>query len=200
MYLKKFVFTFAFMLLGLITYSYVFVFSKPVVEKDLRSQYLKAGNFELNLGDQSFSLKQLKGKPVVLYFGYTSCPDVCPVGLALIRDALNSSEDFQDIPAIFVTLDPERDTADKLREYVAFFHKNILPLRGSVEQVKSVIEAYGGFFRFVSQDDQPDTEEISYLVDHSTYYYLIDAQGDLIRVFDHSLTSLELAESLRTLL
>jgi protein SCO1/2 len=185
----------------LLFFLYFGVFSKPVIEKDLRSQYLKAGNFELVSDAQIIDLYNFKGHPVILYFGYTSCPDVCPVGLALIRDVLSSSAHFSETPALFVTLDPERDTPVRLREYVSFFHKNIIPLSGSLEQIRSVIEAYGGFFRHVSKNDTSDNyDETSYLVDHSAYYYLIDSNGELNRVFDHSVTAKELAESLRTLL
>lgn len=201
MYLKKFLFTFSSILIVLFFYLYFVVSAKPTVEKDLRSQYLKAGNFELLSDGLPFELHKLKGHPVILYFGYTSCPDVCPVGLALIRDVLASSEKFSLVPALFVTLDPARDTPERLKEYVSFFHKNIIPLSGSLEQIKSVIESYGGFFRHSVKEVSSETvTETDYLVDHSAYYYLIDTNGELSRVFDHSVTSKELAESLRTLL
>tara|TARA_R110002167_G_scaffold162994_2_gene359663 strand:+ start:195 stop:650 length:456 start_codon:yes stop_codon:yes gene_type:complete len=148
--------------------------------------------------EQPFELYQLKGQPVILYFGYTSCPDVCPVGLAVIRDALNSSEKFSTVPALFVTLDPARDTSERLSEYVAFFHKNIIPLRGSIEQTKSVIESYGGFLRHnVKAHEGADKD---YLVDHSAYYYLLNKNAELVRVFDHSISSSDLAEILKSLL
>lgn len=177
---------------------YFFIFATPTVEKDIRSQYLKAGNFKLLFDEQPFELNQLKGQPVILYFGYTFCPDVCPVGLAVIRDALNSSEKFSKVPVLFVTLDPGRDTAERLREYVSFFHKNIIPLRGSLEQIKSVIEAYGGFLRHTVKNHEKMDKD--YLVDHSAYYYLLNKQGELVRVFDHSITSADLAEILKSLL
>jgi protein SCO1/2 len=177
---------------------YFSIFSTPTIQKDIRSQYLKAGDFELLLDEHVFQLNQLKGQPLILYFGYTSCPDVCPVGLALIRDALNSSEKFSTIPALFITLDPGRDTAERLREYVSFFHKNIIPLRGTLEQVKSVIEAYGGFFRHSKKNNE--ASETDYLVDHSAYYYLLNKNGELVRVFDHSISSADLAKTLMSLL
>jgi protein SCO1/2 len=194
-------FTISFVVIGLIACLSFFMFSTPSPEKDIRSQYLKAGNFKLFSDRLPFELSQLKGHPVILYFGYTSCPDVCPVGLAVIRDVLNSTEEFLSVPTLFVTIDPVRDTSEILTEYVSFFHKNIIPLSGSIQQIRSVIESYGGFFRHsmkgggehVSSDDD-------YLVDHSAYYYLIDANGELTRVLDHSVTVKELSESLRPLL
>lgn len=197
MFLKRFLFTFAFIIFSVLLYLYITVFSQPSLEKDLRSQYLKGGDFKLLHNETPFFLNQLKGRPVILYFGYTSCPDVCPVGLAVIRDVLRSSEAFNDVPAVFVTLDPERDSTKKLQEYVSFFHENIIPLRGEVEEIRKVIEAYGGFFRKVASENAKSGD---YLVDHSAYYYLIDSKGELVRVFDHSVSSKELAESLRSAL
>ena len=88
-----------------------------------------------------------------------------------------------------------------LSEYVSFFHKNIIPLSGSKDQIRKVIEAYGGFFRHNTNDGGAvDGAKNNYLVDHSAYYYLIDSHGDLTRVLDHSVTVDELAQSLRPLL
>lgn len=199
MYFKKRLFIFSFILVALSSSVYFVAFETPAIERDIRSQYLKAGNFELLFNGEPFELSQLKGQPVILYFGYTSCPDVCPVGLAVIRDALNSSEEFSNVPALFVTLDPGRDTDERLSEYVSFFHKSIIPLRGSIEQTKLIIEAYGGFLRHSPLGGEGD-DNANYLVDHSAYYYLINSKGELMRVFDHSISSTELAESLRPLL
>tara|TARA_R110000850_G_scaffold87445_5_gene188043 strand:+ start:1212 stop:1817 length:606 start_codon:yes stop_codon:yes gene_type:complete len=198
LFFKKFLFSFGFILVALSFSLYFLIFATPSVEKDIRSQYLKAGNFKLLFDEQPFELKQLKGQPVILYFGYTFCPDVCPVGLAVIRDALNSSEKFSTVPVLFVTLDPARDTTQRLREYVSFFHKNIIPLRGSLEQIKTVIEAYGGFLRHNAKSH--DATDEGYLVDHSAYYYLLDKQGELVRVFDHAIGPTDLTEILKSLL
>lgn len=201
MYFKKFIFTFGFILCGLITYLYFAIFSEPIVEKDIRSQYLKAGDFQLFFKGQPFELSSLKGQALILYFGYLSCPDVCPVGLANIRDVLNSSDEFSSVPVLFVTLDPLRDTPEKLKEYVSFFHENIIPLSGSKEQIQKVIKAYGGFFQYTAKDGSPaDNTMNDYLVSHSSYYYLIDANGELTKVLDHSVKVDEIAESLRPLL
>tara|TARA_R110002072_G_scaffold83910_3_gene190177 strand:+ start:7000 stop:7596 length:597 start_codon:yes stop_codon:yes gene_type:complete len=198
LYLKRFFFTFTVIILSLLVYLYVVIFSQPTLEKDLRSQYLKGGDFQLMSNEKPFSLNQLQGRPVILYFGYTYCPDVCPVGLAVIRNVLNSAPDeFTNVSVVFITLDPDRDTTDKLKEYVSFFHQNIIPLRGRVEDIQNIIKSYGGFFRKVTPADKTSNE---YVVDHSAYYYLIDSKGELMRVFDHSVSVGQLAESLRGLL
>jgi len=196
--LKRFLLTLGVILSVLVCTLYFLIFSSAPLEKDIRSQYLKAGDFQLRLEDKSFRLSELKGQPVILYFGYSSCPDVCPVGLAVIRDVLNSSEKFDDVKVLFVTLDPARDTPEVLEEYTQFFHPNIIPLTGHIEEIKKVIEAYGGFVR----NNRPASAEVAsnYQVDHSAYYYLIDANSELIRVLDHSATAKEIADALRRLL
>jgi protein SCO1/2 len=177
---------------------YALIFSTPPLEKDIRSQYLKGGDFELLHQGKPFKLSELKGQPVILYFGYSSCPDVCPVGLAVIRDVLKSAEEFSSIKALFVTVDPQRDTPEVLQEYTQFFHPNIVPLTGTFEEIKAVIESYGGFLRHHRpiSDAQPN----AYMVDHTAYYYLIDANSELVRVLDHSVSAEDIAGSLRRLL
>lgn len=198
MSLKRFLLTLGVILCVLSAGLYYFIFASPALEKDLRSQYLKAGDFELRQQHDPFKLSDMKGQPVILYFGYSSCPDVCPVGLAVIRDVLNSSDELSDLKALFVTLDPKRDTPEVLQEYTHFFHPNIIPLTGKIEEIKTVIESYGGFLR----NNQPVSADVStnYLVDHSAYYYLIDANSELFRVFDHSTSAKEIADALRRLL
>jgi len=182
--------------------SYLFFpVGEQMLEKDLKSQYLKAGNFELTYKNKLFQLDSLNGAPVILYFGYMHCPDVCPVGLAVIRDALNSNSEFDKVKALFVTLDPERDSPEKMQEYAAFFHSNIMGLTGTVDEIKIVSEAYGTFFRKSgnAQSSQSGNEN-DYTVDHSSYFYVIDQLGNLVRVMDHDTKSTELAEILAQML
>lgn len=196
--LKRFLLTLAVILFVLVTSLYFLIFYSPPLEKDIRSQYLKGGDFQLRQQGSPFNLSDLKGQPVILYFGYSSCPDVCPLGLAVIRDVLKSSDEFSGIKALFVTLDPDRDTPEILQEYTRFFHPNIIPLTGALEEIKAVIESYGGFLR----NNRPASVDVAsqYLVDHSAYYYLIDANSELVRVFDHSTSAKEIADALRRLL
>lgn len=168
-------------------------------DKDARASYLKGGDFTLSSGFGSFSLSGQKGYPVILYFGYTYCPDICPVGLAVIRDALVSDSAFAKVKALFVTVDPARDTAARLAEYVKFFHPNIVPLRGSEAEVKAVAQSYGTYFMKGPPSKDAQAGE-GYSVDHTAYFYLIDAEGALVRVMDHATSSTQLAESLRPLL
>lgn len=177
-------------------WTYMGLLDAPAVEKDIKAKYLKGGEFTLSNEGNAFSLSSLKGQPVILYFGFTFCPDVCPVGLATIRDALNSSEQLSDIPALFITLDPERDTAQKLKDYTGFFHRNIIGLTGSLDEISAVTKTYGTYFKKSVKSDKPG----DYLVDHTAYFYLIDKQGELLRVLDHDASASELSELLLKLL
>ena len=167
------------------------------LERDLRAQHLKAGDFELLHNNRPFSTMQLRGKPVILYFGYTFCPDVCPVGLSRIREVLLSDETFKDVPALFVTVDPLRDSAERLKEYTSFFHPNIVGLRGDEKKIKSISAAYGTFYRS-ARDESVNSSE--YTVDHSAYFYLLDKSGVLVRVLDHDATVQEISELLHKLM
>lgn len=192
---KKIPFTLAILAISLLTIIAAQMLRPSTPEKDLRATHLKGGDFSLTDGQKNYSLSTFKGKPLLLYFGYTFCPDVCPVGLAVIRDALNHHETLSDVPAVFVTLDPKRDHAERLKEYVGFFHPNIVALTGDPAEIKRFSAAYGTFSRSLSESES----DTNYTVDHSAYYYIIDGQGELIRVLDHDARSQEIAELLLSL-
>mgnify|MGYP000037542534 CR=1 FL=1 len=197
MNIKHFSITLCLLVTGALGY-WLLPMQQVALEKDLKSQYLKGGDFQLQYDGLPFKLSSLKGQPVILYFGYTNCPDVCPVGLAVIRDLLNSDSSFNVVKTLFVTLDPERDSAQKMDEYAAFFHSNILALTGTEAEIKQVTDAYGTFFRrALSTSSETDNE---YTVDHSSYYYLIDKQGTLVRVLNHDTKSAEMAKIVSQLL
>jgi len=181
---------------GVLTYqAYTthFLSSEP---EDKKARYLPAGDIALERDGVEFSTNQLRGRPFILFFGFTSCPDVCPLGLTVIRDALNSDGEFGDIPAVFVSLDPERDTEQVLREYVAFFHPNIIPLRGELVQTHEIAKRYGSYFIKAPLGGASDDPE-QYTVDHTSYYFVIDAEGTLRRVLEHNTKPAALADALR---
>ena len=119
------------------------------------------------------SLEDYRGKVVLLYFGYTTCPDVCPTDLAIIGAALRSlGAEAGEVQLIFVTLDPRRDTARLLRDYVAAFDKRFVALRGSEAEVRKVARSYKVFSRKVPRPDG------GYFVDHSAFTFIIDRAGN----------------------
>jgi len=194
MNIKRFSIT-IFVLVSAIALGY-FVKLQNTVEKDIKAQYLKGGPFELSNEGSVFNLEDLQGTPVILYFGFLNCPDICPVGLAVIRDTLNYDPEFKDVKSLFVTLDPERDNSEKLKEYTAFFHSNIIGLTGSMKEIKIVASNYGTAFRKAPQSLKQD----NYSIDHTAYFYIIDKDGDLIRVMDHDSKPEALSEIIKKLL
>ncbi|TNC81049.1 MAG: SCO family protein [Oleiphilus sp.] len=175
--------------------SYLSLTGQSEEEIDLKAAYLPAGDFVLTSGSGATRLSDFRGTPVVLYFGFTYCPDVCPLGLTVIRDALNSDERLASVKTLFVTLDPERDNLSRLNEYLSFFHENLLGLTGELEQIKKVATQYGTYF----MKNVPD-ENGNYSVDHTAYFYVIDGQGKLVRVLDHNTSPEGLASALKKLL
>ena len=125
------------------------------------------------------SLDEFRGSLVLLYFGYTSCPDVCPTDLAAIGAMLRSlGPQAEAVQPIFVTLDPERDTPGVLREYVASFHPRFVALRGSEEETRQVALSYKLFYEKV-----PEPKSGPYLIDHAAFTFLIDRGGRYVAFF-----------------
>jgi protein SCO1/2 len=164
---------------------------------DLSDQQL-GGDFTLYSSQGEFSLQQLRGKVVLLYFGYTKCPDVCPTSLAVISEALNelSSEELKSVQSVFVSVDPERDTFKVLDEYVSYFHPNILGVTGSASEIAQVAKRYGVEYRKVELEGSA----FGYAVDHSTVTYLLTPEGDLRYLLAHQTPSFVILEAIRYVL
>ena len=140
------------------------------------------GDFTLQSVDGPLSLEDFRGKVVLLYFGYTSCPDICPTSLTLMRIALSqlNDEELAQVRGIFVSVDPQRDTPKRLAEYSTHFHPNISGITGTPEQVAEVAQRYGALY----QRTEGDTA-LGYTVDHSSVTYVIDQQGKIISTLPH---------------
>jgi protein SCO1/2 len=125
------------------------------------------------------SLADFRGKMVLLYFGYTFCPDVCPTDLLAIAQTLKSlGRSGEQVQPIFVTLDPARDTRELLRSYAAAFHPRIVALTGSEDEIRRVATAYKVFFEKVTP---PDSK--TYFIDHSAFTFLLDRNGKYVLFF-----------------
>ena len=125
------------------------------------------------------SLEDFRGKLVLLYFGYASCPDVCPTDLAEIARALRELGAAADaVQPLFITLDPKRDTPAVLREYATAFHPRLLALTGSEEEVRKIATDYKVFFEKVQPPGAKD-----YLIDHTPYTFLLDREGKFVILF-----------------
>lgn len=142
------------------------------------------------------SLADFSGKVVVLFFGYTSCPDICPSMLARLAGVMSVlGKDAERVQVLFVTLDPERDSIDRLREFVPWFYPSFLGLRGSPQETRRVAEE----FRVVSIRKEVGSE-LGYVLDHSAGAYLLDPAGQL-RLYASDKASIEdIAADIRLLL
>jgi protein SCO1 len=125
---------------------------------------------------KDFALDKFRGKVVVLEFGYTSCADVCPVSLALLKQARERLGPLGDkLQVVFVTVDPQRDTAPKLKAYLEQFDKSFIGLTGTEEQMAAIRKAYG----ISATKKMVEGSKTEYTMGHSSYLYFIDPQGRL---------------------
>ncbi|MBL8416534.1 MAG: SCO family protein [Propionivibrio sp.] len=126
-------------------------------------------------------LADFRGKVVLVFFGYTQCPDVCPTTLASVRDALGLiGEDASRVQVLFITLDPARDSAELLAQYVPAFHPSFLGLRGDEAATAKLAKEFRVFY-----SKQAGTTPDSYSIDHSTGSYVFDPQGRLRLLIRH---------------
>ena len=138
----------------------------------------QAPDFSLSGSDGAvLKLSRYRGKVVVLAFGFTSCLDVCPVTLGVLAQARQDlGEQSKDVQVVYVTVDPERDDAERMREHLANFDPTFVGGTGSAEQLASVFKEYGIIANKVANKQAGD---VGYSVAHSSYIYLIDRNGNL---------------------
>jgi protein SCO1/2 len=156
------------------------------------------GDFTLNSADGPVSLRDFRGKVVLLYFGYTKCPDVCPTSLSYMTQALNdlAADALKQVQAIFVSVDPKRDTVEGLKEYVAYFHPNLVGVTGTEKEVADVAALYGAQYYEVELEGSA----FGYSVNHSAVTYLITPDGTLRFIFPHGTSPSVIAEAVRYVL
>lgn len=131
------------------------------------------------------------GRYMLVYFGFTYCPDACPAGLQLIGETMErlGAKARQVVP-IFITVDPERDTVEQMSAYVANFHPQLVGLTGTLEEITDAARAYRVYFAKVEDDSSGD----GYSVDHTSIIYLMDRTGAYVTHFRHGMTSEEMAK------
>jgi protein SCO1/2 len=124
------------------------------------------------------NLAEFHGKIVLPYFGYTYCPDACPTDLARIAQAVRSLGPLaSQVQQIFVTLDPERDTAPLLRDYAAAFDKDLVALSGGTGETRRIATAFKVYY------EKRPLEDGNYLVDHAAFTFLLDREGRYVAFF-----------------
>ena len=167
----------AFLLIGIVAAG-VFLFSKPDNFRGTTyaEPYPDAPEIELTrAAGANFQLSDMRRKVVALFFGYTSCPDICPTTMAELRQALEELGPQADqVQVLFVTVDPQRDTPERVQEYVDHFNPDFIGLSGSEPELAKVWSDYGVFRQVVD-----GSSAAGYLVDHTARVTLIDQQGNL---------------------
>ena len=132
-----------------------------------------------DISGQPRTLADFKGKVTVVFFGYTQCPDVCPTTMAELAQVKKSlGTDGDKLQGIFVTIDPERDTPEILKSYMASFDPSFVALRGTLEQTKAAAQEFKVFYAKV-----PGKVEGSYTMDHTAGAFILDGQGK-VRLFE----------------
>ena len=137
---------------------------------------------------QTVTDKDVITKPSLVYFGYTFCPDVCPLDNARNAEAVDILEEMgHEVTPVFISIDPERDTPEVMGDYADLLHPRMIGLTGSPDQVQAASRAYRTYYK--AQDKSDDY----YLVDHSTFTYLVDPQKGFLEFFKRDLTPEDLA-------
>jgi protein SCO1/2 len=158
---------------------------QPAQDFTLRNQY-----------GQDTSLSDYSGKVVLLYFGYTACPDVCPTTLAEIQEATELlGERADDLQTIMITVDPERDTVEVMAKYLAHFNPHFIGLVGTPNEVAQIATYYGIFFQ-----KQESDSVLGYLVDHTATVMLVDQKGYLRLIFPYGTEGADIAEDIEYVL
>lgn len=155
------------------------------------------GDFVLQAIEGPLDTRSLRGKVLLIYFGYVNCPDVCPVSIAAGAGALNalSPAERERTRMIMISVDPERDTPAALKTYVAYFHPQMLGAVGSAADTAAVAKQFGaGYLR------QPTRPDGGYAVDHSSQTYVVDREGRLVEMLSLGTPSEKIAAAVRKLL
>lgn len=160
--------------------------------------YRAGGDFTLKGPQGPISLSDLRGKVVLIFFGYTSCPDVCPISLARIDASFTAMDDkeLERVRALFITLDPERDTLDRLQRYTGYFHPNIIGLTDEPSTIYAVAGQYGIEF---TKETMPNSA-LGYSISHPTDILLLDREGRFVEAIPHDAKSGYLLARIRDLL
>ncbi|NWR82230.1 SCO2 protein, partial [Centropus unirufus] len=164
--------------------------------KELRALALGKGDFQLrDQHGKSRSLADFQGRWVLLYFGFTHCPDICPEELGKLSQVVEKLEKEKELPELqplFITVDPERDDEAALRRYLRDFHPRILGLTGSAREVREAGKAFRVYASAGPRDEDGD-----YIVDHSVLLYLLAPDGVLQDYYGRGKSEEEVARSVR---
>lgn len=185
----------AVMLIGV---AIAFYYRPQPVENRLALGEKLGGDFTLQSANGPLNLSDYRGKVTLFFIGYASCPDICPTALAVAAQGLKAlaPEEQRDVRGIFMSVDPKRDSLQKLSQYASFFHPNFQGASADKTVIDQVVKQYGAFYRVVELKNSA----MGYAIDHSSRLYLIDQQGRLAKALQHNTPPEQLASEIRTLL
>lgn len=142
---------------------------------------------------QTVTEKEVIDQPALVYFGYTYCPDICPYDAARNAEAVTLLENRgYTVKPVFITVDPDRDTPEQLRDFTSYIHPRMLGLTGTPEQVQQASKAYRTYYK---KQPTEEGEEDYYLVDHSTFSYLVFPEDGFVDFFRRDATPEQMAET-----
>jgi protein SCO1 len=162
---------------------------------------LPSRDFVLASADGPVALSDFRGEIVVLFFGYTSCPDVCPFTLQRLREARERlGPAAEEVQVVFVSVDPDRDTPERVTGYARGFDPGFVGLTGSDEEVAGVASSFGIFYARADGDGQTEADGEYYLVDHTATVLALDREGAVRLLWSGGVTADEMASDLTWLL
>ncbi len=155
-----------------------------------------APDIELESADGPVSLLDFKGKYTFVYFGYTFCPDICPTTLATLKSVKEElGENAQEMEVVMITVDPERDTAERLADYVGYFDSSFIGLTGEQERIDEIGEPFGLFY-----EKHEGSAATGYLIDHTARTYLLDRDSNTIVAYPHGTSAADISKDIEYLI
>ena len=146
---------------------------------------------------EDFTLSEHQDEVVLMYFGFLNCPDFCPTSMADLRRAYNElGEPAENVKIVFVTVDPERDTIDRMTNYVAAFHDDFIGLRDDGEALQALIDEFG----IVAEHREVENSALGYLIDHTVSIFMIAPDGRLLSQFLYGTPYQDIAHDVRLVL
>lgn len=179
--------------LGILSYV-LLMQNKPVTSNSTKL----GGDFTIATSQGEFNLKDYRGKIVVLYFGYASCPDVCPTALAMVGNGLkNMPTSITDqVQPVFISVDPERDTLENLKIYGEYFHPRLIAGTADTATIDAIVKQYGAYYKITKQENSV----LNYMVDHTSRIYIINKEGEFSNTITHSSIQQDLEPALKALI